>query len=178
MILRFLVSLVSISITFIALLAAGPVQKPAAAFKPVVPKTWDEQALAELEVPLAVPSQSAKHISSADYYRLPVRKIYKSYPSYTGDREPSGYLEWLRAQEPVILWDDGAHRPALESEADWIKAGELVFNAPVVFFPVFSSTPEEGRAFDAQTGDRYDANGISPFSEYVVRERGKVEMGE
>src|SRR5262245_40829190 len=174
---RFLICVLSISLT-VALLAARQTQTPGAAFTPVVPRTWDEQALAALEVPLAEPSQSAKHIAAADYYRLPVRKIYKSYPSYSPDREPSGYRTWLRAQEPTILWDDGAHRPPLESEADWIKAGELVFNAPVIFFPGLTSTPEEERAFDAQTGDLYDGNGINPFSEYVVRERAKVEIGE
>ena len=175
---RFLVCSASVSLAFAALLAASHVQKPTAPYKPVVPRTWDEQALADLEVPLAVPSHSPKHISAEEYYRLPVRPIYKSYPAYNTDREPPGYRAWLLEQEPTILWDDRAHRPGLETEADWIKAGELVFNAPVLFFPGLTSTPEESRAFDAKTGDFYDGNGISPFSEYVVRERGKVEVGE
>jgi hypothetical protein len=168
----------SASLAFAAVLTAGYAQKPATVFKPDIPKTWDEPALAEFEVPLAVPSHSPKHISAEEYYGLPVRPIYKSYSAYSPDREPGGYRDWLRQQEPTILWDDGAHRPTLETEADWIKAGELVFNAPVLFFPALTGTPEEGRAFDAATGDRYDGNGVSPFSDYVIRERGKVEVGE
>ena len=78
----------------------------------------------------------------------------------------------------MILWDDGAHRPALETEADWIKAGEIVFNAPVLFFPDLDSTPVDGRAADANTDDVYDRSGVSPFAEHVVRERGRIEFGE
>jgi hypothetical protein len=175
---RFLLYSVWVSFAFTTLLAAGYAQKPAAALKPVVPRTWDEQTFAELELPLAVPSHSPKHISADEYYRLPVRPIYKSYPFYNVDREPPGYGAWLRDQEPTILWDDGAHQPALETEADWITAGELVFNAPVLFFPGLTSTPEERRAFATQTGDIFDGNGVSPFSDYVIRERGKVEVGD
>jgi hypothetical protein len=70
---RFLLYSVWMSFAFTTLLAAGYAQKPAAAFKPVVPRTWDEQAFAELELPLAVPSHSPKHISADEYYRLPDR---------------------------------------------------------------------------------------------------------
>ena len=64
----------------LSLLGAVRAQKQAAAFNPVIPKTWDEEALASLEVPLADPRYSPKDISAEDYYRLPVRPIYKSYP--------------------------------------------------------------------------------------------------
>ena len=175
---RFLPYSVSVSLAFTAVLTAGYAPRPPSPFKPDIPKTWDEKALSEFEVPLAVAGHSPKHISAEDYYRLPVRPIYKSYSAYSPDREPPGYRDWLSQQEPTILWDDGAHRPRLETEADWIKAGELVFNAPVLFFSGLTSTPEERRAFDAATGDRYDANGVSPFSDYVIRERGKVEVGD
>src|SRR5262245_48051637 len=93
-------------------------------YKPEVPKTWDEAALADLEVPLAVPSNSAKHISAEGYYALPVRPIYKSYPRYHPDYEPAGYCDWLLKQEPIVLWGEGAHRPALDTEEDWIDAGQ------------------------------------------------------
>ncbi len=167
----------SLSIAFGTFVNTRHAQKPAS-YKPVIPRTWDEQALASLEVPLADPTHSPTHISAEDYYRLPVRPIYKSYPAYDVDHEPAGYRDWLRRQEPVVLWDDGAHRPKLETEADWIKAGEIVFDAPVLFFPGLTSTAEESRAFDAKTGDLNDSRGISPFADYVIRERGKVEFGE
>ena len=160
-------------ISFLPHSKAGQAQKSSAAYSPAIPKTWDEEALASLEVPLADPGHSPKHISAEDYYRLPVRPIYKSYPQY----EPSGYRDWLRRQEPIVLWDNGAHRPRLETEADWIKAGEIVFDAPVIFFPGLTSTAQESREFDATTGDFDDKRGISPFADYVIRERGKVEIG-
>ena len=96
-------------------------------------------------------------------------------PKYYVDKEPPGYRERLRQLEPLVLWDDGARRPRLVTEADWIKAGEMVFNAPVLFG---LGRPAPRRASDAKTGDNYDKDGISPFSTYVVRERGKLETGE
>src|SRR5262249_42077013 len=133
---------VSVAVLISSLLRGEPLRKPQAAYNPAIPKTWDETALADLEVPLADASHSPKHISASDYYRIPVRPIYKSYPKYQVDKESPGYRERLRQQEPVVLWDDGTHRPKLLTEADWIKAGEMVFNAPVLFSPATSS-PEE-----------------------------------
>ena len=169
---------VLLPIAFLAFINASHAQKPVATYQPTIPKTWDKEALDSLEVPLAEPSHSPRHISAEDYYRLPVRPIYKSYTKYGWEREPRGYRDWLRRQEPLVLWDEGAHRPRLETEADWIKAGELVFDAPVLFFPGLTGTAEESRAFDAKTGDFDDGRGISPFADYVIRERGKVEIGE
>lgn len=168
----------ALALAFVASIRGRHSQPSGAQYNPVIPRTWDEEALASLEVPLAVPSQSPRDISAAEYYRLPVRPIYKSHPLYDADHEPPGYRDWLRQQEPVVLWDDHGHRPKLETEADWIKAGEIVFNAPVLFFPGLGSTPDERRAFAAKTGDLYDRDGISPFSDYVIRELGKVEVGD
>jgi hypothetical protein len=53
---------------------------------PVIPKTWDDEAIATLEIPLADPVGSPKHVSSEYYYRIPVVPIYKSYPVYVGSR--------------------------------------------------------------------------------------------
>jgi Di-haem oxidoreductase, putative peroxidase len=174
---RLLMLLLSSAFIAFSWINAGQAQKPGAPYEPAIPKTWDEEALAELEAPLADPSHSPKHISADDYYRIPVRPIYKSYPKYHPDKEPPGYREWLRRQEPVVLWDEGARRPKLVTEEDWIKAGEIVFNAPVLF-GVQTSSPDELRAFIAKTGDLYDKDGISPFATYVIRERGKLEIGE
>ena len=159
------------------LISATRAQKSNLFHKPLIPKTWDEQALASLEVPLAEASYSPKHISAEAYYRIPVRPIYKSYPKYHPDKEPHGYRERLRQVKPVILWDDGVHRPNLETEDDWIKAGEVVFNAPVLFTPQTYSS-EETRASITKTGDLYDKNGVSPFATYVIRALGKLEVGE
>ena len=102
-------------------------------FRPEIPRTWDDDAMATLEVPLANPVGSPKHVSADYYYRIPVRPIYKSYPVYAPGHEPPGYMNWLKQQEPVIVWDDKGHAPPLGSEADWIKAGEIVFDSDTLF---------------------------------------------
>ena len=55
--------------------------------------------------------------------------IYKSYPIYDPDREPKGYIEWLRSREPQIDWDASK----LTTRQDWIRAGETVFDAPLLY---------------------------------------------
>jgi len=97
-------------------------------FHPEIPKTWDDAAIPMLEIPLANPTGSPKH-----YYKVPVRPIYKSYPVYAPGHEPPGYTDWLKQQEAQVIWDDAGHQPPLEKEADWIKAGEIVFDAPTGF---------------------------------------------
>jgi len=159
----------------VAAVAAAPQPK---LFVPEIPRTWDEAALASLEVPLVDPARSPQEISAAAYYSIPVRPIYQAYPKYHPDKQPRGYFDSLQHRDPVVLWDDGSHRPKLVTEADWIKAGEMVFRAPVVFFPESDDDRESRRKFMHDTGDLYDKQGVSPFAVYVVRERGKVETGE
>src|SRR5215510_6459669 len=108
-------------------LVAGQAQKPQNNFPPVIPKTWDEQALASVELPLASTGVSPEHIPADYYYRMPVRPIYKSYPIYAPGREPRGYFERLKQLEPEIMFDPAK----LKTETDWIKAGELAFDAPI-----------------------------------------------
>jgi hypothetical protein len=110
---------------------SGRAQEPGSTFPPVVPRTWDDVAMAALEVPLADPVGSPKHVSSDYYYKIPVRPIYKSYPVYAPGHEPPGYMDWLKRQEPVIVWDDKGHAPPLKTEADWIGAAEIVFDLPI-----------------------------------------------
>src|SRR5271170_4994834 len=64
-----------------------------------IPKTWDDEAMPTLEIPLANPIGSPKHVSAEYYYRIPVRPIYKQYPVYAPGREPIGYMEWLKQQQ-------------------------------------------------------------------------------
>jgi hypothetical protein len=64
-----------------------------ALFTPTIPKAWDDAAMATLEVPLANPIGSPKHVSADYYYRIPVRPIYKEYPIYAPGYEPPGYMD-------------------------------------------------------------------------------------
>src|SRR5215470_1692290 len=146
-------------------------QKP---FNPAIPRTWDDEAIKSLEVPLATKSASPKHITADYYYRIPVRPIYRSYPIYHPDHEPPGYWESLKQKEPEIIFDAAT----LKTEDDWITAGEAVFDSPVEF-------EDKGTLFTELRGrDWYENNqvpltrdGVFPFMRYVIREKGKVEVG-
>jgi hypothetical protein len=142
---------------------------------PVIPKTWDDQAITTLEVPLAHSVGSPKHVSADYYYKIPVRPIYKQYPLYAPGHEPPGYMDRLKQQEPVVIWDDKGHAPPLNTEADWIKAGQLVFESPLIFAPVLP--PQIATQFYRSIGRPVPADGIDPFAVSVIREKGKVEVG-
>jgi hypothetical protein len=141
---------------------------------PVIPRTWDTQAIDSFQLPLADPKVSTKLISSSYYYSIPVRPIYKSYDVYRPDREPRGYMDELKRKEPQVVFDSSK----LKSGADWTKAGELVFDAPIEF-------ESHGTLYSAIRGmDWFVKNnvpvtreGVMPFMRWVVREKGKVELG-
>jgi hypothetical protein len=63
-----------------------------------VPRIWDDDAMKTLEVPLANPAGSPKHVPASYYYKIPVRPIYKQYPVYAPGREPVGYMNWLNSR--------------------------------------------------------------------------------
>ncbi|HVX65510.1 MAG TPA: hypothetical protein VHA11_02850, partial [Bryobacteraceae bacterium] len=153
--------------TLVVLLAAS-------VFQPEVPKTWEDSAVASLEVPLANPRYSPAHLSFEAYYRIPARVLYRTYPVYAPGREPAGYAEWLKHQEPQVVFDPAQ----LKTREDWIKAGELVFNAPTSFSPVFFSAADvRNPAFFEQTGMPVAKDGTIPFARWVVRKKGEVELG-
>ena len=141
---------------------------------PDIPKAWDDAAVATMEVPLAYAPGSPVHVLSEYYYRMKARTIYRSYPIYHPAKEPPGYWEWLQKQEPEIIFD--ASR--LRTKEDWIKAGELVFDAPTnIGLPILLIE-------EARTPEWYEATrmpltpaGIMPFYRYAIRTKGKVEMG-
>jgi hypothetical protein len=131
--------------------------------------------MATLEVPLADPTRSPKQASADYYYQIPVRPIYKTYPLYAPDHIRSGCGDGLKHVEPVILWDDKGHRPALKTGADWVKAGEMVFESPIFITPELPQPV--AREFYRSAGRPATADGIDPFAVCVVREKGRVEVG-
>jgi hypothetical protein len=139
-----------------------------------VPRTWTDSAVSVLEVPLAKPNISPIHISEKDYYQLPARTIYRSYPVYHPKREPAGYMDWLNKQEPQIAFD----ATSLTSPQDWIKAGEVVFNAAISYGPVFFSAQDvRNPEFFEKTGMPVAKDGTIPFARWVIRRKGQVELG-
>jgi len=145
---------------------------------PEIPKTWDDEAIATLEIPLANPVGSPKHVSAAYYYRIPVPTIYKSYPIYAPGHEPSDYIDKLREQEPVILWDNAGHTPSLKTGADWIKAGEIVFDAPTTFDSIVTLSQVRDPAWYTKVEPPVSGDGTIPFLSYVIRKKGTVEVGQ
>jgi len=76
----------------VVLVTGGQTQKSSTPFTPTIPKTWDDEAIASLEIPLANPIGSPKHVSADYYYRIPVAPIYKSYPVYAPAHKLPGYF--------------------------------------------------------------------------------------
>ena len=150
----------------------GKAQKADTASRPAIPKVWDDQAMATLEVPLADPAGSPEYISAEYYYQIPVRPIYKSYPAYAPGKEPPGYLEWLKQQEP----EDAFRVSELKTEADWIKAGEVVFDAPAFYDTLVRAADVRDPLWYEKTGVRAAKDGTLPWFRYVIREKGKVEL--
>jgi hypothetical protein len=134
------------------------------------PRTFDDEAVRSGAVPLATADASPVQISADTYYRIPVAPVYRNYPVYHPDKEPAGYFASLEKVEPETAFDAAA----LKTTADWIKAGELVFDAPNVFVP-----PAELRdpLWHQRVAMPLTSEGVVPFYRYVVREKGKVELG-
>ena len=141
-----------------------------------IPRVYDDQAMASIEVPLAHPEASPVQISSAYYYRIGVRPIYKSYPIYHPDKEPPGYIEWLQQQTPETAFDTAD----LKTSEDWIEAGEQVFEAPTAYGNMFGFSPGlYVRDPEWQRAVRPPLlhDGVMPGMRYFVREKGKIEIG-
>lgn len=132
-----------------------------------IPKAWDDNENARAELPVVSLNGPRTYVPAGYYYKIPERVIYKSYPVYAAGKEPAGYLEWLKQQEPQVIFDPAA----LKSAADWIKAGEAVYAAPT--FPV---AIEELRSSEWLKGTEMPvaADGTIPFYRYVVTKKGEV----
>jgi hypothetical protein len=171
-------SSVPIIVAVVAALGASLCLHAQGHWTPTIPKTWDDAEIARHEVPLANPIGSPRHVSSDYYYRMPVRPIYKSYPVYAAGREPAGYMDWLKRQDPVVLWDDAGHAPPLQSEADWIRAGQVAFEAPTSFGARanFRIADIKNPDWYARTGVPVASDGTVPVFQYVVRARGEIEL--
>lgn len=133
----------------LALTASWALASTQAPFRPDIPRVWDDEAIADMEIPLPEPAPRPRHVSAAYYYSIPELTLYKSYP-LVPPAQQAEHLKWLEQQEPVIAFDPAR----LRTEKDWLEAGALVFRSslnPIPFQP--------GR-------------GIS----YVIRTKGRVEL--
>jgi hypothetical protein len=72
-------------------------------WKPEIPVTWDESALADWATPIAGLNARPTHITRREYYALPTDNL-QTYPVFYPGREPKGYWEILQhvAPKPLI----------------------------------------------------------------------------
>ena len=138
-----------------------------------VPKVWDEKEFAQFELPLVHREASPKHAAADYYYRMIPRAIYKSYPIYVPWKEPPGYMKSLEEKEPEVVFDSSK----LKSSDDWIKAGEIVFDAPIGFGATFKLSQVRDPNWYERNHVPSTKEGIMPFSRYIIRKKGVVEVG-
>jgi len=168
---------VVVSLAFFWRVAPGA---PAGAQSAAEPRVWEDDAIASTQLPLADPRVRVTHLSAADYYRLPVRPIYESYPIYEPGREPAGYLEDLRMRAPRLVDSSSSE---LASEEAWQRFGSSVFEAPLgydddPFSSVISFENTRDLNWYRTVGVRVDpATRVMPYARYVVRVKGKIEVG-
>lgn len=141
----------------------------------VVPPSWSQKDVSTFRLPLAGLGAPPMLISEREYYALPEVNL-KTYPVYVPDREPPNYLEWLRQQDPRPMVDISR----LKTEQDWIDAGREVFYGREL--PRFTGSednlqlirnPQVLAAYHLQT----TKDGVILGLRYVVRQKGKVELG-
>ncbi len=158
-----------------AALIAGSQMRLKAADSPVVPKVWDDAEISDYRLPLYGLGHPPVLLSAREYYALPEVNL-KTYPVYAPDKEPPGYLDWLKHQEPQPLVDPSK----LKTEADWIAAGREVFYGREL--PRFTGSehnlelirnPQVLAAYRLQT----TKDGVLLGLRYVVREKGTVGLG-
>jgi hypothetical protein len=139
------------------------------------PSPWSEASIAGYRLPLAGLGRAPRMVSGAAYYALPEVNL-KTYPVYTPEKEPKDYLQWLKSQAPEPMVDVGK----LRSREDWIAAGREVFYGREL--PRFSGSednltlirdPRVLAAYKLQT----TKDGVLIGLRYLVREKGKVELG-
>jgi hypothetical protein len=140
-------------------------------FHPSIPKAWDDSETTSFELPLAQADRSPRYPTAKEYYDMSARPVYRTYPFYAPDKEPAGYRESLQQKEPEVLFDPAK----LKTKEDWIRAGELVFDQPIVIVPP-ASRPRYQANFRAVPMPTTPA-GIVPEWFYVVRKKGVVELG-
>ena len=139
-----------------------------------IPKVWTDEAIKDWELPNSHPEFSAKPVSSAFYYNLPERVVFKTYPVYHPDHEPEGYWEWLHQQDAEIALDEST----LLTEEDYIKAGELLFDYPIdTLGAVISLENVRDVDFYEFSEMPLTKDGIMPFAKWIVSGKGKVYLG-
>ncbi|HEY7304280.1 MAG TPA: MbcA/ParS/Xre antitoxin family protein [Bryobacteraceae bacterium] len=83
------------AVTVVAAVLHAPALSAQSAFKPLIPRVWDDVALADWAAPVAGLNVRPTHISAKEYCALSVDNR-RTYPVYYSGREPEGYWEMLQ----------------------------------------------------------------------------------
>jgi hypothetical protein len=116
-----------------SLLAASGAQSQGAggidrqSWSPEIPRVWDEDALADWALPLAALGRPPTHMTAAEYYALPEENL-RGYPVYMPELEPEDYRTQIERAKPQPLFEP----ETLHTKADWIAAGQRIFEDWVV----------------------------------------------
>jgi len=129
-----------------------------------IPRVWDA---AYDELPLVRPQNAPKPTTSEQYYKLPVRPIWKSYPVYHPDKAPPDYIEWLRSQTPEQIANPTA---------------EEIYESPTIFGSLGARPPSDppfihDKAWFDKVNPPLTREGAITGLVYVIRIKGKVEVG-
>jgi len=131
-----------------------------------LPVTWDMAEIKRFHLPPPDTTVEVAYAPKAYYDTLPEHVIYETYPVYYREFERPGYLDSLRGLNPKIAFDPSM----LNTQEDWVKAGEIVFNWPVAYTPI---NDKVSRAVAAESTGRIPADGAYLFNRYVLdKERG------
>jgi len=139
-------------------------------FHPQIPKAWNDAEVSTYELPLSY-GKPAHYMSAAEYYAIPARRIYRTYPIYRPDREPPDYLKWLKEREPEIAFDAAK----LKTKQEWIAAGALVFDSPNIVLGV-ADTPYRDADWYREVKIPVTKEGIMLIGRYLIRQKGVVEV--
>lgn len=159
----------------VALAAALPAQ----AKRVEVPRIWDAAALQDWALPLAGLGAPPTLLDPEAYYRLRVDDL-ATYPVYHPSREPKGYRDELLRRGPRPLIEP----EKLVTEADWIAAGERVFEqldtpATRTDDPVVVEHFTSAASLDRYRDERHDAmtkDGVILDYRWVVDRDGKLKI--
>jgi len=145
-----------------------------------IPRIWDERELSTWATPVAGLGLPPGHYSESEYYAAPIDNL-RTYPVYHPAREPPGYRDWLRSQGAQRLIEP----EPLETKADWIAAGQRVFEEldtevarsddPVVL-AYFSDAAAIDKYRDA-SHDVVDRSGVLLDYRWIVERDGTLKIG-
>lgn len=65
----------------------------------------------------------------------------------------------------------------LNTDEDWIRVGEIVFDAAVVYDGITTAGDVQEPDWYAKTGVLLTSEAVMPFYRYVIRQKGQIELG-